>query len=172
MAAPFQLNQNQIPDNSILDAYNKQVYLGKAFIAATPVSTTAGTSEVPILLLSNPIANKTSMFAAVRKFSCQTTGVSILFRVYINPTITSNGTTITPVNLRINPNSPTSVMTAFLSPTASSNGTYVTGLPVAAFSTAISNVLQILDPGASVLITAQASSAGTSLEVEQVWYEL
>jgi len=168
----LKLTREQIPDNSILDLNNKQTYLGNTFVASVPTTLTVGTTETPVMLLSNPATNLVSMFNFIRKMSCLTASQSIVFKVYANPTVTTAGTVITPVNLRINSASPASQMSVSYSPTISANGTVMTALPSLAFAANVSNVLLMVDPGNSLLVTATASAAATALEIEQIWYEL
>lgn len=168
----------QVPDNSILDAFNKQTYLGNQFLYSIPATSTASSSESPILLISNPIVASSgfpsgyqSLFLNFRKVTCITNTQSVLFRFYFNPTVTSVGTPVTPVNLRP-ANAPASIAAVSTGASVSANGTFLATLPSLTFVPSVSTVLSILDPGQSMLITAQASAASTAIAVEIGWYEL
>ncbi len=167
----------QDPKQSILDAYNQQTYLGNQFIYSTGSVSISGTSETPLVLISNPTVSGSSfpskyksLFLNFRKVTCFTSSQSAIFRFYFNPTVTGAGTTETPLNLRpANPN--LSVATVGLNPTVSANGTYIAALASLAFVSDISTVLAILDPGKSLLITVQCS-ASASVNAESGWYEI
>jgi hypothetical protein len=167
----------QVPDNSILDYFNKQVYLGNTFIYSVGSTEILTTSETPLLLLSNPalVAHSfptgKSLFQGLKKLTCLTTGQSAIFRIYANPTVSALGTSQTPLNLR--PASPnTSVAALSTSPTVTSFGSLVAVLASAAFTPDVSDVLTVLDPGQSLLVTVQTSSATTFIACEFSWYEI
>lgn len=114
----------QIPDSAILDKYNKQAYLGNQFSANTTyVNVATAAVETPIMLIKNPSANSSpqnvSLFQHIRKLIISAEGGSIAyatFRVYINPTIATNGTSLSISNLRTG-SANTTVMNAYKSPT-------------------------------------------------------
>lgn len=169
-------NQNfptnkQIPDHAILDILGKQTYLGNEFIYSVPSNQIVSGSETALLYHINPVGNSKSLFHSIRKLTCITLTNTVLFRFYSNPTVSSNGTLQTPTNLRpANANLTTGNL--YLSPTASANGTFLGTLASSAFVPDVSNVLLILDPGQSILVTAQASAASTAIATELGWYEL
>lgn len=91
------LTPNQIPDKAMQDNFNRQIYLGNGFILPIQGIVLAGTSEVPVALISNPTNSKKAMFLNNRKVSASGTTV---FRFYGNPTISSPGANTIPLNLR------------------------------------------------------------------------
>src|SRR5271165_7299565 len=91
------LTEFQIPDKSILDAFNKQTYLGNSYIVTLAPTAVPTGSPQPLLYLVNPSSSSKSMFINVRKYGAN---VSAFFNLYSNPTVTMPGTPITPVNLR------------------------------------------------------------------------
>lgn len=165
----------QVPEHSILDHFDKQVYLGNQFIFTNPIS--VGTAETPILLLSNPLVaaqafpGQASLFVNLNKLVCVTASQNVIVRSYLAPTVTGAGTAKTAVNLRSGSPS-SSVATLATSPTASANGTLVQMLASNAFSPDMSSILTIVDPGKIMLITAQASAASTALISETSWFEI
>lgn len=164
------LTEYEIPDKSILDINGRQTYLANSFVASLKLSG-IGNTETPVMLLTNASTNKKSLFHDVRKVSCVTASAGNAFRVYFNPTITGNGTPVTPINLRP-ASSTTSIANVYSSPTVSSNGTYVATLASFSYTPNVSTVLIILDPGQTVLYTSTATGAGNQIEVELVWYEI
>lgn len=167
----------QVPEHSIMDAYNKQTYLGNQFIYSASTALT-GSSEVPLYVLQNPAvttaafpATQQALFLNFRKVTCITASQSILLRFYFNPVGVSGGTPETPVNLRPL-STATGIATLALKPTVSgSNGTLVTVLSSNAFAPDLSNVLAVLDSGQSLLVTAQPSG-DCSVIAELGWYQL
>jgi hypothetical protein len=165
----------QIPDHAILDHYNKQTYLGNKYSYTLSISA-AGTSEVAEIYLANPAVitsafpNQVALFVDLRRMSGLTASANNVMKMYLNPTISSPGTSRTPQNIR--PASPNaSIATLQSAPTASANGSLIEALSSPSFSTVLSNDLIILDPGQSILITIQtATSAVVVAELE--WYEL
>ena len=167
----------QIPDHAIMDFYNKQNYLGNAFIYCNPSVEITSTSEYPLLLLSNPAVSATafpsgyqSLFVNLKKGTCLTANESAIFRYYLNPTGTA-GTAQTAINLR--PLSTASSIAALsLSPTISANGSPLESMACLAFETVSSSLMAILDPGQSLLVTVQAASTSTYVSPVLGWYPL
>lgn len=93
----------QVPEHSIMDAFNKQTYLGNTFTVCSNVFELPTASlETSILYLSNPAANKRALFCNVQRF-CATNlanADSATFKVYLNPTLTSANKPIIPINMR------------------------------------------------------------------------
>lgn len=160
----------QVPDHAILDQYNKQTYLGNSFVYTTS-QTIAGTSETPIILLTNPASNTKSLFFNLRKLTCTTASHSAIFNFYSAPTISANGTAQTPINFRP-ASATTSSMNIYLSPTISSNGSLMSALISANQTPDVSSVLVVLDPGQSLLTTVTVSNANDKVISEFGWYEI
>jgi hypothetical protein len=173
MSAPIPSNFNfptnqQVPSKSIEDINGKQTYLGNTFILPINGLTLEDTNEDPVALITNPVSSTKSLFLFTRTL---TTNGEVVFRYYFNPTVVSDGTPTTPVNLRP-ASATTSSSLCYLSPTVSSNGTFFSTLGGEVFLEATSLTLFILDPGQSLYITAQASGADTVVHSENVWYEI
>lgn len=168
--------QNQVPSNSILDAFNRQVYLGNSFVFSNQL-TIGGTSETPIMLLSNPASNgignvsPLGLFFNLRKLTCLTAAHTALFNFYANPTVTGAGTPGTPVNFRT-ASATTSKMTIATNPSVSANGKLMAHLMSANQTSNVSQVLVILDPGQTMLCTVTVSNANDVIATEFGWFEL
>lgn len=160
-----------VAEKSILDKFNRQTYLGNTFIVGTDINSIASTSETPIILLSNSAANNTSVFLTLKKLLCLTANQSALFKIYYDPTVTGNGTPVTPVNLK-NGSSAVANASVFTSPTTSSNGTYIAALASANVDANVSDVLQIIDPGHTMLITVTLSQNNARFLSEIIFYEI
>lgn len=168
------LNQRQTPDNSILDINGRQTYLGNAFVSGTQIGSIGSTAETPYVLISNPSTSGMSMFIFVKKMTIvTTTSATVTFRYYANPTVTTAGTALNRNNLRLNASAPTSQVNMTQTPTVSANGAFIADLGAGSGGGQIvSEVLQIIDPGNSLLITVTESSATVPVSVEIVWYEI
>lgn len=160
--------KRQIPDQSIMDKFNRQIYLGNNYSVTRGF--TVGTSETPLILLNN--TNTTlALFQNLAMVSATTASNSVQVNVYLNPTVTVAGTALTPQNLRGSYGN-NSLATVTYSPTISVNGVLVDVLSAAALSNGMSNLLKILDNGQKLLLTSVASSASTNVTAILQWFEL
>ena len=162
------LNQYQIPDKSIMDIFGRQNYLGNDWTGPFNKSLT-NTSEVPVALIKNPVNSGKSLFFYEKKVTSDSQNVYTRF--YFDPTVTSTGSATTNVCHRPGYGT-SSVALSYLSPTIASNGTFVSTL-LATIYVISSEVLYIIDPGHSLLVTGQQQTAGTSnLFLNLNWYEI
>lgn len=169
----------QLPDNAILDLFNKQTYLGNRYTFVMAF-TAAGTTETVSLLLQNPAqttvafpsqGGPSSLFVDLRRMSGITAITSAnIMRTYLNPTVTAVGTAKTPINMRkASPN--TSIASLHSGPTISANGTLIEAISSANPETIASGDLIILDPGQSLLITLQTETSAV-INAQLSWYEV
>jgi hypothetical protein len=173
----------QVPEHAILDYFNKQSYLGNAFSFPINSQTINSTSETPIALIINPAVTADafpsgykSIFNNLRTTASDNSsgddGTSF-FRYYFNPTYSGLGTKTTPVNVR--PASPTtSIANCYVNGqfTISANGTLVRAITAGYSSINDSLLLLILDPGNSLLVTAQCVTSGSTIINANSWWEL
>jgi len=166
----------QVPDNSILDRFGKQTYLGNAF-RYNLVFTSAGTTEAAALLLANPpvagssFPNQVGLFVDLRRFSGLSGTADTIVRAYLNPVVSSAGTPVIPVRPRPASTTIASVGVLTSSPTVSGNGTLVESLSGSNFVTSESSALLILDPGQTLLLTVQSANAAV-IGLQLGWYQL
>lgn len=165
--------------NNILDENSNQVnipnsamftQLQKTYSATNTTALTVGTSETSIFLFKNPNAN--TVKAKIIKIVCTGTAT---FRLYHTPTITSNGTSITPINQKIMTSPASATITPFQSPTLSANGTFMWPITVTAQTGTVPYLLEhqlILNPNFNINITAQAGSNNTPVNVTIFWCEV
>lgn len=168
----------QVPDHSIFDAYNKQVYLGNGYSLPATLSL-SGTSETLLYLIKNPAittsafpASYQSLFINLRRYA--SSAQQVIIKTYYGPTISTTSTAATPVNLRSGSLN-TSVSLCYLNGqfTVSANGTLISNLGCDGVDhPSEDSQLLVLDPGKNLLITATAVSATTSLIAGVSWYEL
>jgi hypothetical protein len=152
---------------------------GKGFSLVAEILPAVAT-ETPILLIKNP--NGSSVTLKVLQLILgllasvgSATGNNSVFRLYLDPTITVNGTVVTISNLYSKTGAPASVMTAFSSPTVTANGTKLGAYTVASQEGALflpQSLTRLLDPNHAWLITQTAIVNGASTGVVQLeWIE-
>lgn len=167
MAIP--ITNTQTPDYSIMDINGRQTYLGNTFALPNAGKALANTNETPSVVITNPAGSGKSLFL----FS---TGLysdlnPVLIRLYSNPVLNSAGAATVARPMRSG-SAFTSVSVCYLASTITSNGTLITAFPAPSYGLQL-NVLYIVDPGNSVLLTAQQAAVGTSnVYIENVWYEI
>lgn len=163
----------QVPNDSILSRFNREVYLGNQFSIAANNSS-GGTSEVPIILIrnTNDLYTQPSLFIGIKKLLSLTTGDGAIMRCYLNPTVTGNGTAATGIINQRPGNSNTATATVTTGPSVSDNGTLVDVISAPALQSGESQLLQILDAGQSMLVTMTTSSSGASTSTIVNWFEI
>lgn len=154
-------NSRQIPDQAILDQFNKQTYIGNSYLVSTnEINIPVGNKEVPICYLSNPSSNSTptnvGLFQNVRKMVITGAAAFSTFKFYSNPVLNTPGSTIIPSSLRPGFGN-SSVMAASLSPT-------VTGVQQVQTVDTVADVAGSLNNTYFLLSSVQASGA------EKLWY--
>lgn len=149
------INQNNL--------YQEKITEGKGFVLTTNFVSISGTSVVNFLLLRNP--NNSGKTIRIKKIVYQhrikvATDIS-RFRIYRNPTITSNGTALT-INKMIftQPNTP--VLLSSLTPTISSVGTLFKVYTVVNSLLIDEDLTFFILPNENILVTVQ--NAATNKE--------
>lgn len=161
----------QVPNNSIMDLYNRQAYLGNQFFFNSQNYSLADANEHPVLYLSNT-STKVSLFHTYRFFYTFGSSSYTYFRVYANPIGVSGGTAKTPNNSRI-ASSNTSQATLLYTPTvATSNGTLLYYIPSNELEQNPRTEILIVDPGNSLLFTVQGDGTSTSSLMDILWHEI
>jgi hypothetical protein len=172
MTTPFPLNHStQIAEKSIEDAFNRQTYLGNAFILGTGAISLADANEHTELLISNSSLSGKALFVIGRALSASALTFA---KLYLNPTISANGTPVTPLNLRP-AYSTVSVANCYSAPTFTTNTNLVSTIGTnTGFS--FNSLLFIIDPGNNIALNLIAPTASggspTTAYFELQWYEL
>jgi len=130
-------------------------------------------SETNFALFKNPVTSgkKAKIYKII--FGATSAGVSTVARFYVQPTITTNGTLLTPRNRYIGyPGS--SAMEVYSYPVTSDNGIFATYLQTSGDSNALIDTIDgsiIIPPGVNVLMTVENSAANKRIAVVLVWVE-
>jgi hypothetical protein len=169
----------QVPENSILDTFDKQTYLGNAFVLAASDITLSGTSETPLVLIENPalantsFQNQKAIFCNLRRFT--STLQSVQIKLYSNPTVSGTTTATIPANQRV-AYTTVSISKCYANGnfTVSANGTLMSNLGCSGNNYVVQDetLMVIIDPGNSILITGTALSANTVINSDVSWFEI
>ena len=145
---------------------------GKAFTVSTNLVTISGTSEQALLLLKNPSGSGKKILTSHFNFGLDTTTAREVIRVYKNPTVTSNGTSLTIENTLIKASPPSSACEAYKFPTVSSNGTLLnmTIMPANQPSRGF-NRFYLVEPDNSILVTVELSVGSVDGFLDIYWIE-
>lgn len=151
----------------------EQVSAGKIFCAALQANSGNSGVDTPMLYLKNPTGSGKSLYVWKIQAGTSITNTSVIFKVFKNPTITVDGTSLTIVNRYIGSGA-TSIANAFSKPTASSNGTLMSALTQGQNSNALifaDDYSIKVDPGNSIIVTASPSSNIREMLVTAIWME-
>lgn len=164
----------QVPDQSILDHFNKQVYLGNQY--SVNKSFTIGASEIALLYLNNSqtgsSSNQKALFQNIFKMAFESASGNLTLNAYLDATVTG-GTPVTPINMRPAYGITGIIGTVVSSPTISVIGTLVDTISgTSSQPVSSSEMLKILDNTQNMLITGIGSGAGLLCNVILQWYEL
>lgn len=151
-----------------LDGYMRE---GFTFSASTDFITISGTSETPVFLLKNVGSTRLIQLYSLA-FGADSNSSRAIFKFYAQPTITSNGTTVTVRNNYIGHTQGT-VAETYHSPTISANGTFVTALLLGSSQNTFIAVRSIIiPPGVNILATVQNSQNNTPVIISPLWREI
>ena len=144
----------------------------KAFTITTDLVSVPTNTEYPILLLKNPTTAEQRIMITHFKFGTDSSNVRSLVRVYFNPTITADGTSVDIANTYVETNQKASDMQAFSQPTISDNGS-VLNLDISPSDSPSKglNRLYFVEPGNEILITIENSSPNAKTFADIYWIE-
>lgn len=154
------------------DALNNYYMIDTGLINAGTGATDLSIDN-PILLVSNPSTSTKTLSLAIRIYGCAVTNVSCMFRVYVDPTVTSNGPSRT-INPAYAGNSIYTVAQAFTLPTVSSMGILMDSYIISQNSSGspiVEPVVLQLPPNHKWLVTAAPSSNNRPVNISIKWTE-
>jgi hypothetical protein len=142
-------------------------------VSISGVTASSSGSDNPQILIKNP--NGSGKYLIIQDLYCgtQVANVSVLYKVFSTPTVTTNGTAITPVNLRIG-SAVASVANAYYLPTVSSRGTQVEALVQGSNNGSITMSIKgqiVLPPNTTILVTADPLSNNRTSSYAITWTE-
>lgn len=144
---------------------------GMGYVATSNGISIAGVAEVPFFLLKNPNGSgKTVRFSVVELGVEASTAFPSVFRIYRNPTITSNGTSVT-INNLLNGGA-ASAITTFKQPTISANGTVLMASVVPATAKLMFDQGLTISANENLLVTAEPSQTNNQHFFVAYWEEV
>lgn len=146
---------------------------GKMFSTTTDVVSAASTNETPFLLFVNPVGSGKSVRLENVLFSATVAnGEYTVYRCYLDPTVTTNGTPIPVTGNRQTGQSP-SVVSAYLLPTISVNGTIFFAMSSASGNTesSLSGFSQWIEAGHRMMCTTKQKAANDVSGITLQWAE-
>jgi hypothetical protein len=154
------------------DRWQATVKAGRGFSTVNEFVTISGQAETDFLLVTNPNGSgKIAYFEEWIYTYNKGAGISIV-RVYINPTITSNGTAQA-IN-KLKPSGTTStVVSAYRAPTISARGTLRRIIGQSAVGSFVyhTDLTSLLEPNNSMLFTVQPAANNTDHSMYLSWEE-
>lgn len=144
--------------------------LGKVFsIQVAPTIT--GLAETAAVLFKNPSGSGKTVYLIRLQSDPFVKNDNPALRMYHTPTVTANGTTVTPVNTNLG-NSTTSIANVFTLPTVTSNGTIVQAVSATNDTLWVDFYMsRIIQPNNSILITETISTINTANGIFIKWAE-
>jgi hypothetical protein len=131
------------------------------------------TTETPVILLANPSNSGINARAMYFYAAPNSTQGIVTVNIYTNPTVSANGTAVTPVNNLVSASAPLSSMNLYGGPTISANGTKrLTVVTNAGADASLFNFAQtaILAPGNTMLMTVTVGNIGLLSSVNTYFY--
>lgn len=141
--------------------------------AAVTVAGTAGIDN-PLMLITNPTSSTKPFFIWRSRFGSTTANVTMGFKIFSNPVVTSAGTTLSPMNRSVGGSYPNSVAQVTKVPTVSANGELLTALNVGQNNNSIDMNEEFaikINPGNTLMITANPSTNNREVTITVVWQE-
>jgi len=143
--------------------------LNKLYSLSLSFNLPSNGTETRVILIKNPNASGKILKLEYMLFA----GSGPTIRIYADPTITTNGTAVTPVATNVG-NATASVITPFTSPTISANGSQILA-DILSNQTAsridMRHLITVAENN-NMLITGQPTSNNTLIQITLVWAEI
>lgn len=162
-------------DGSInVQSSSEQESLDDKLYGITDEITPSSANEEAVILIKNPSGSGLNLFLREFFVSALAPDFSTIIRIYANPTITTDGTTLAITNFRIG-SVATSGMTAFTFPTVSANGTIllISSILKAITAESLKDVgfSRVLEPNNNLLLTLENSATNRDAAITLSWKE-
>ena len=147
---------------------------GTLWSAADVINAADSDEHNPLMLIINPSGSTKDFYFWRSRIAMLVTNNNLEVRIYSNPTVTANGTAITPRNRNIGGTNPSVQTQAYRLPTISANGNLITVAGIGQNNNSIDlneDFAIRLAPNNSLLITGKPSSNNRAAAVTIVWQE-
>ena len=144
----------------------------KAYVVSTDLVSIPTDDETPLMLLINPSGSEKKILITHFLVGTDSNSVRSIFRNYCNPTVTTNGTALIPVNTYIGSSPPASDMEVYKESVVSANGDLLNTaiLSEHAESRGINRYYWI-EPGHSLMVTVENDMANAKSYGDVSWIE-
>lgn len=146
----------------------------KVFSFASSLNMVSAGTDNPLFLLKNPTLNTKKIFIYKILCGATVTNVQSTFKAYSNPTITNNGTVVTPINNKVGSLTVSTINTYTL-PTISSNGSLLRTINNGQNNNSVilsEETAILIPPNNNLLITGDPSSNNRQTAFTIIWLEL
>ena len=142
------------------------------YVATTnDLSSGTGGAESAQVLILNPANSGKYMQIDRLVLGTNVSTNNNIFRVYANPTITSNGTLLTSTCLCLDPNVAAPVCQIYKLPTISNNGTLIANYISGPTTSMDHDFGAVLPAGKAILITVRPNTTAVTYSVNVFWSE-
>lgn len=151
------------------------VLTSQIFSVSTTLNMASGGSDNALILIKNLTANTKKLFIIDVFAGCSSAAsVTVIFKIFSNPTVSANGTTLT-ISNRYRKTSPAAtVMEAYTLPTVSASGVQISSFVNGQGANAV-NVITgfqlVIDPNQTLLVTGAPTSNNKEAVITVVWSE-
>ena len=168
---------NTMPSLSIPQAASISNYVSnnQTYTVALDINMTVAGADNPLLLIKNPSGSGKVLFLYKVAFAVTVQNTSGLAKLYGDPTITLNGTSVTSQVNNFGDSQPASQMNAFQLPTISVLGARMASYYCGQNSNSVSAVEDMsihIQPGHSILLTGNPSSNNRLGTLTIIWVEV
>lgn len=149
--------------------------LNQSFMVTTNLITIPTAAETGFLLIKNPSASGKLVRIFHLSVGLLFNNQNGIFRFYVNPTITADGTGLSEVNCRQSSSPIVGVATAFSLPTTTSFGTLFHAIPIQQNSSMIPLLLppfMTIEPGINFLVTVDNAANNMPAVTNAMWLEV
>lgn len=151
---------------------DREARQGQTYTASIDFESVGQTTEKGMIYLKNPSDSGVRVFVTHLVFSTDCTSTRSKYRVYLDPTTTADGTSLTVNNCAAIDSPPSSAIELYKYPTVTANGDLVTMKQVPAASPSFGqNRVFLIDPGHELLASVTNDIINAATFVQIYWVE-
>jgi len=149
---------------------------GQGYATSQTINMATAGVDNPLIYIRNPLANTKKMFFYRLAFGIPVTNQLATIKMFYDPTVTSNGGALTPINLNIggSPSPATSLLCTTI-PTVTANGTEISAAVFGQNTQTIeyfNDFSFIINSNHSLLVTGDPGSNNRTLVLYLMWVEV
>ena len=146
----------------------------KVFSVSSKLNAALSSVENPMFLIRNPTGSGKKIYIVRGEAGTTDANITVDVRVFSSPTVTANGTVVTPVNNKVGSVAASSVLANSL-PTVSANGSVLRDVVNGQNSNSVpfaQDSAIIMPENSAILITARPSTNGREVAITLIWIEI